>query len=199
MLHLQACFAIPLFHPALTFASSRPSQRLSRISVRGFLSSPLIVLGKRLKLTRNVLVRHCLGRPEYGPCRVQIFFAQHFASTIPVRTAQRRRTTTNHGETDRTIAQTFISALHLYETRILRFTITCAPREWWERGSSPGGYLATSVDQLVTLLFGKYAREVAKALPSDQAYPLRGSEKRKARAYNGFALGVMWGFGTFRS
>src|SRR6267143_6028761 len=41
---------------------------------------------------------------------------------------------------------------------------TCAPREWWERGSSPGGYLATSVDQLVALLFGKYAREVAKAL-----------------------------------
>src|ERR1700730_2803597 len=123
MLHLQACFAIPLFHPALTFANSRPSQRLSRISVCGFLSSPLIVLSKRLKLTRNVLVRHCLGRPEYGPCRVQIFFAQHFASTIPVRTAQRRRTTTNHREMDRTIAQTFISALHLYETRILRFTI----------------------------------------------------------------------------
>jgi hypothetical protein len=35
----------------------------------------------------------------------------------------------------------------------------------------------TSVDQLVTLLFAKYARKVAKALPSDQAYPLRGSEK----------------------
>src|SRR5260370_31386994 len=36
---------------------------------------------------------------------------------------KRRRTTTNHREPDRTIAQTFISALHLYETRILRFTI----------------------------------------------------------------------------
>src|ERR1700674_5497965 len=46
---------------------------------------------------------------------------------------------------------------------------TCAPREWQERGSSPGGYLATSVDQLVTLLFAQYAREVAKALPSDKA------------------------------
>src|SRR6202043_2130882 len=80
-------FRDPLLHPALTFASSRPSQCLSRISVCGFLSSPLIVLSKRLKLTRNVLVGHCLGRPEYGPCRVQIFFAQHFASTIPVRTA----------------------------------------------------------------------------------------------------------------
>jgi hypothetical protein len=29
----------------------------------------------------------------------------------------------------------------------------------------------------VTLLFAKYAREVAKALPSDQANLLRGSEK----------------------
>src|SRR4051812_3975061 len=29
----------------------------------------------------------------------------------------------NHRETDRTIARTFISALHLFETRILRFTI----------------------------------------------------------------------------
>ena len=51
------------------------------------------------------------------------------------------------------------------------------------------GYLATSVDQPVTLLFTKYAREVAKALPSDKAYPLRGSEKRTARASNGLALG----------
>jgi hypothetical protein len=101
-----------------------------------------------------------------------------------------RRTTTNHRETDRTIAQTFISALHLYETRILRFTIdTCAPRECWERGSSPGGYLATSVDQLVTLLFAKNAREAAKALPSDKAYPPRGS--------NGLALKLISGFGTF--
>jgi hypothetical protein len=51
----------------------------------------------------------------------------------------------------------------------------------------------------VTLLFAKYAREVAKALPSDQAYPLRGSEKRKARASNGLALGLILGFGTFRT
>src|SRR6266404_4595566 len=68
---------------------------------------------------------------------------------------------------------------------------TCAPREWWERGSSPGGYLATSVDQLVTLMFAKYAREAAKALPSDKAYPPRGSEKRTARASNGLALGLI--------
>jgi hypothetical protein len=34
----------------------------------------------------------------------------------------------------------------------------------------------------MALLFAKYAREVAKALPSDKAYPLRGSEKSAARA-----------------
>jgi len=76
---------------------------------------------------------------------------------------------------------------------------TCALREWWERGSSPGGYLATSVDQLVTLLFAKYAREVAEALPSDQAYPLRGSEKRAARASNGLALWLISGFDPWRA
>jgi hypothetical protein len=40
----------------------------------------------------------------------------------------------------------------------------------------PRGYLATSVDQLVTLLFAKYARELAKTLPSDQANHLPDSE-----------------------
>jgi len=52
------------------------------------------------------------------------------------------------------------------------------------RGSSPDGYLATSVDQLVTLLFAMYAREVAKALPSNKAYPPRGTENA-LRASNG--------------
>jgi hypothetical protein len=76
----------------------------------------------------------------------------------------------------------------LFETRILRFTIDhLRASRVVERGSSPGGYLATSVDQLVTLLFANYAREVAKALPSDKAYPPRGSEKRTARASNGLA------------
>jgi hypothetical protein len=45
----------------------------------------------------------------------------------------------------------------------------------------------------VTLLFAKYAREVAKALPSEQAYPLRGSEKRPARVYR-LGLGADFGF-----
>jgi hypothetical protein len=51
---------------------------------------------------------------------------------------------------------------------------TRAPREWQGRGSLPSGLLATSVDQLVTLLLPRYARQVAKALPSDRAYPQLG-------------------------
>jgi hypothetical protein len=51
----------------------------------------------------------------------------------------------------------------LFETRILRFTIDhLRASRVVERGSSPGDYLATSVDQLVTLLFAKYAREVLR-------------------------------------
>jgi hypothetical protein len=81
----------------------------------------------------------------------------------------------------------------LFETRILRFTIDhLRASRVVERGSSPGGYLATSIDQLVTLLFAKYAREVAKALPSDKAYPPCGSEN----ARRGLALGLISGFGT---
>jgi len=53
-----------------------------------------------------------------------------------------------------------------------------------ERGSSPGDYLATSVDQVVTLLFAKYAGEVVKALPSDKAYPPRGSENARSDTDN---------------
>jgi hypothetical protein len=49
-----------------------------------------------------------------------------------------------------------------------------------ERGSSPGDYLATSVDQVVTLLFAKYAGEVVKAQPSDKAYPPRSSENARS-------------------
>jgi hypothetical protein len=66
-------------------------------------------------------------------------------------------------------------------TTIALPSTTCAPREWRERGSSPGGYLATSVDQLVTLLFAKYVREVRQGLPSDKAYPPRGSKTHGAR------------------
>jgi hypothetical protein len=97
--------------------------------------------------------------------------------------------TSNHRATGRTIAQTFIGTLHLFETMILRFTIdhlraSRVVGTWL----LAGGYLATSVDQQVTLLLTKYARAVAKALPSDQAY-LCAARKNARRASNGLALG----------
>jgi hypothetical protein len=71
----------------------------------------------------------------------------------------------------------------LFETRILRFTIdhlraSRVVGTWLLARRLPSDI----VDQLVTLLFAKYAREVAKALPSDKAYPPRGLENaRRAR------------------
>jgi hypothetical protein len=59
----------------------RPSQCLSHISVRGLLSSTLAVLGKRLKLTRNLWVSHVLGSTGQGPRGFQTFFTNHIAST----------------------------------------------------------------------------------------------------------------------
>jgi hypothetical protein len=80
----------------------------------------------------------------------------------------------------------------LFETRILRFTVDhLRASRVVERGFSPGGYLATSVDQLVTLLFGKYAREVAKSLPSDKSLSSARLGKRTARASSGLALGLI--------
>ena len=97
---------------------------------------------------------------------------------------------------DRTIAQTFISALHLFKTMILRFTIDHL------RASRVVGawllarrLLATSVDQLMALLFAKHAREAAKALPSDQAYPPRLGKTHSA-CVRRLALGADFGFGA---
>jgi hypothetical protein len=53
---------------SLTFtAGGRASQYLSCIGVRRFFSSPLVILGKRLKLTRNPSVRRVLGNSQQGP------------------------------------------------------------------------------------------------------------------------------------
>jgi hypothetical protein len=80
--------------------------------------------------------------------------------------------------------------LHLFETRILRFTIDhLRVSRVVEGGFSPGGNLATSIDQLVTLLFAKYAREVAKALPQSLSSARFG--KRTARASSCLALGLI--------
>jgi hypothetical protein len=67
----------------LTFtAGGRPCQHLSRIGVRGFFSSPLVVLGKRLELIRDPSVSHFLGSAEQGPRCFQVLLANHVASTI---------------------------------------------------------------------------------------------------------------------
>jgi len=64
---------------------------------------------------------------------------------------------------------------------ILRFTFDHlrASRVVGTRLLASGGYLATSVDQLVTL-FATLARSLRRW--KRKAYPLRGSEKRTARA-----------------
>jgi hypothetical protein len=55
-----------------------------RINARGFGSPPLKALSKRLKLTRDVLVGHCLGRLQHAACRFHKFFSEHFVSIIAV-------------------------------------------------------------------------------------------------------------------
>jgi hypothetical protein len=62
---------------------SELSQYLVRICVPGFFSSSLVVLGKRLKLTRNTSVSHVLGGAEQRPRGFQVILANHIiASTI---------------------------------------------------------------------------------------------------------------------
>ncbi|WP_079568049.1 hypothetical protein [Bradyrhizobium erythrophlei] len=67
----------------LTFiAGGRPSQCFSPIGVRGLFSSPLLVLRKRLELTRNPSVSHVFGSAEQGPRGFEVLLANHVASTI---------------------------------------------------------------------------------------------------------------------
>ncbi len=79
---------------------------------------------------------------------------------------------------------------------ILRFTIDhlrASPvvGTWFLARRLPGDIGRSAGDAVVR----QVRREVAKALPSDQAYPLLGSEKRTARAFDGLALGLISGFG----
>jgi hypothetical protein len=52
--------------PLAFSVSSRSSECLGRINMRGFLSSPLAVVGKGLKLTRNRSVGYSLGSAKHG-------------------------------------------------------------------------------------------------------------------------------------
>jgi hypothetical protein len=52
---------------ALAFSvNSRSGECFGRINMRSFLSSPLAVVGKGLKLTRNRSIGHGLGNAKYG-------------------------------------------------------------------------------------------------------------------------------------
>ncbi|MET4198682.1 hypothetical protein ABIA95_002672 [Bradyrhizobium sp. LA8.1] len=55
--------------------SSRSSGYFGRINTGGFLSSPLVVVGKSLKLTRNRSVGHGLGSAKQSLCCFQVFLA----------------------------------------------------------------------------------------------------------------------------
>jgi hypothetical protein len=61
--------------PLAFSASSRSSECLGRIIMRSFLSSPLVVVGKGLKLTRNRSVCHGFGSAEQSPCCLNKRFA----------------------------------------------------------------------------------------------------------------------------
>jgi len=56
-------------------ASSRSSACFRRIVMQSFLSSPLVVVCKSLKLTRDRSVGHGLRSPEQSLCRPQTFLA----------------------------------------------------------------------------------------------------------------------------
>ena len=55
--------------PFLSCASSRSGESLSGIMMRSFLCSPLVVVGKGLKLIGNRRVRHGSGSAEQSLCR----------------------------------------------------------------------------------------------------------------------------------
>jgi hypothetical protein len=62
MLPIRSCT------PLAFSVSSRSSERFGRINMRGFLSSPLVVVGKGLKLTRNRSVGNGLGSAKQSLC-----------------------------------------------------------------------------------------------------------------------------------
>jgi hypothetical protein len=61
--------------PLVFSAGGRSRGCFGRINMRSFLSSPLVVVGKDLKLTRNRSVGHGLGSAEQSSCCFQIFLA----------------------------------------------------------------------------------------------------------------------------
>jgi hypothetical protein len=79
MAHLSDLSILPINVAPMPLRSQLPSglvqQTLRGIHMRSFLSSPLVVVGKGLKLTRNRSASHRLGSVEQSPCCLQIFLA----------------------------------------------------------------------------------------------------------------------------
>ena len=61
--------------PLAFSVSSRSIECFGRINMRSFLSSPLVVVGKGLKLIRNRSVGHGLGSAEQSLCCFKVFLA----------------------------------------------------------------------------------------------------------------------------
>jgi hypothetical protein len=60
--------------PAFSLGN-RSGERFGRINMRSFLGSPLAVVGKGLKLTRNRSVGHGLSSAEHSLCCFEVFLA----------------------------------------------------------------------------------------------------------------------------
>jgi hypothetical protein len=59
----------------LAFVIARPGKRFGRTNARRFLSSPLVVVRKGLKPTRNRSVGHGLGSAKQSLCFLQVSLA----------------------------------------------------------------------------------------------------------------------------
>jgi hypothetical protein len=69
MLPIRSCA------PLAFSVRSRSRECFVRINMRGFLGSPLVIVGKGLKLTSNRLVGDALGRAKQSLCCFQVFLA----------------------------------------------------------------------------------------------------------------------------
>ena len=65
----------PIRYATRVRRSSRANQCLGRINMRSFLGSPLVVVRKGLKLTRNRSVAHSSSRAQQSLGCFQIFLA----------------------------------------------------------------------------------------------------------------------------
>src|SRR6202158_1335602 len=101
---------------------------------------------------------------------------------------------------ERTIAQTFISALHSFATMILRFTIdhlraSRVVGTWLLARRLPSDIGRSAGDAVIRKVRSRGRQGAAKR----QGVSSARLGKRTARASNGLALGLISGFGTFET